>query len=325
MKPFGLVIVGPTGAGKTNFSLQIARLMDGEIISADSRQIYRGMDIGTDKIDPVLRSQIPHYLIDIIEPDEYYSSGRFMEQAREACLKIVQKGKLPILVGGAGLYIRAFFDGLFSEPVKDINLKNRIRSEVSNQGNDKAYAKLLRIDPEYAHAISPADSQRLVRALEIYEATGKIYSEYLKMPLQNFNADFYVAGIIRDRKTLFQRINRRVLHMLDRGFVDEVRRLKDQGYHAGYNAMQTVGYREIYQYLDGDLDYEEMVRLIQKRSRHYAKRQITWFKKDSRVHWYPVEDFQDEQSLSGRIGQDCHTYLSNQSIEFRHVFGSECH
>ncbi len=281
-----IIVAGPTSVGKTELSLILAERINGEIISADSRQLYKEMDIGTDKPSEKIRNRVKHYMIDIVDPDETYNAGRYSRESREIIEKIFSKGKYPIVVGGAGLYIRALIDGIFPEIKKDYNVKKRLRDKIKHEGTEKLYRYLEEIDGESASRLSPNDSQRIVRAVEVFEVTGKPISEYLDIECTPLKHNLLFIGLNRDRAELYERIERRVDSMFERGFVDEVIKLRDKGYHRDLDSMRAVGYREIYMYLDEEITLDEAIRIIKQKSRNYAKRQLTWFNKDKRIKWF---------------------------------------
>lgn len=280
------IIVGPTGVGKTEVALDLAETLGGEIISADSRQIYKLMDIGTAKPTPEQRRRVKHHFIDLLYPDQDYSAGDFGRQARAQIRVLLAQGKIPIVVGGSGLYIRALVDGFSGPRVADREIKEHLRHQAETLGLDSLYRELWRVDLELARRLHPHDRQRILRALEVYRITGKPLSQHWgKASLEP--SDFYPLffGLTRKREELYIRIERRVDHMITQGLVDEVKGLREQGYHRDLNSMHTVGYREIFAYLEGECELEEAIRLVKKNTKHYAKRQLTWFGKDNRIEW----------------------------------------
>lgn len=292
-----LFIVGPTAVGKTETAIELARKLDGEIISADSRQIYRYMDIGTAKPTPEQRRQVPHHFIDIKNPDEYYSAGEFSREARQKIHDLLNRGIQPIVVGGSGLYIRALVDGIFEPKVADPEVKERLTREARKKGIQHLHKRLSKIDPETAQRLPATDTQRIIRALEVYELTGKPFSEFLKHSPKpaDFTAVFF--GLTRERQKLYKRINERVDRMIEEGLVEEVKKLHSMGYGPHLNALRTVGYREVFEYLAGELSYDEMIELIKQHSRNYAKRQLTWFRKEKRIRWLNLEDFKNTEEI----------------------------
>jgi tRNA dimethylallyltransferase len=286
-----IFIVGPTAVGKTELSLRVAEAIgNAEIISADSRQIYKFMDIGTAKPTQEELARVKHHFIDIKYPDEYYSAGKFGKEAREVIKKLHSQGKQPIVVGGSGLYIRALVDGFFEKQVFNQSLKEKLKKEIREQGLESLYHRLQQVDPESAEKIHPNDGHRIVRALEVYELTGVPLSQFQKQTAQKADFEPLFFGLTRERQKLYQMIERRVDRMLELGLVQEVRDLQARGYTEKLNSMQTVGYKEVFDFLCGEIDYEEMVRLIKQHTRNYAKRQLTWFRKDERIHWIQLDE-----------------------------------
>ncbi|HEX9652630.1 MAG TPA: tRNA (adenosine(37)-N6)-dimethylallyltransferase MiaA [bacterium] len=288
MKKPVLLLVGPTGVGKTALSLELATVMDCEIVSADSRQIYRYMNIGTAKPTPEQLRQEPHHFIDIRNPDEYYSAGQFSREARQCINDIFSRGRQPMVVGGSGLYIRALVDGLFSPQVSNERVKSALKTRARQQGISVLYEELQKVDPVTASRLNPSDTQRILRAIEVYELTGRPFSEFLEMAPQPAAFEPVFIGLTMERSALYARIERRVDDMLASGFLDEVRVLKGRGYGLHLNALQTVGYKEAFLFLQNDLSYPDMIRLMKQRSRNYAKRQLTWFRKDDRIRWFEL-------------------------------------
>jgi tRNA dimethylallyltransferase len=289
MKKPVLLLVGPTGVGKTAVSLELSQKLDAEIVSADSRQIYRGMTIGTAKPTPEQLRIAPHHFIDIRNPDEYYSAGQYSREARSCIAEIIARGKQPIVVGGSGLYIRALVDGLFSPRISDEETKADLKKQASEYGIDVLHETLRRVDPITAGRLNPTDTQRILRALEVHQLTGRPFSEFQELPPQPADFAAVFVGLTMERRLLYERIDTRVDAMLDAGFLDEVRDLQSRGYGLHLNALQTVGYKEAFLFLENELSYAEMVRLMKQKSRNYAKRQLTWFRKDQRVSWIPLD------------------------------------
>jgi tRNA dimethylallyltransferase len=283
-----LVLVGPTAVGKTDLSLQLAKTLDGEIISADSMQIYRYMDIGTAKPSPQERQGIPHHLIDVCHPRESFSVAQYQELATEAIADCHRRGKLPILTGGTGLYIQAVVDG-FNIPSAPANpaLRQELEELARREGVEKVHRMLAEVDPERAAQLHPNNLRRVIRAIEVYQATGQRMGELEKMAGQNRPAyRLYMYGLTRERAELYARINRRVDVMLEAGLIDEVRSILDMGVPADATAMQGLGYKEIVGYLLGEYSLDEAIYMLKRDTRRYAKRQGTWFRRDTRLHWF---------------------------------------
>ncbi len=287
-----LIIVGPTAVGKTSLSIQLAeRLENVEIISADSRQVYKYMNIGTAKPTAEELTKVKHHFINIKFPDEYYSAGRYGKDARQKIDELFLQGKTPIVVGGSGLYIRALVDGFFDKQISDTEVKNRLKLEIKKDGISPLYDRLKQVDFVTAEKIHPNDGHRIVRALEVYLLTGQSLSEFQKQKPEKANFNPIFIGLNRDRKSLYKIIEQRVDFMVENELVDEVKKLGEMGYLSQLNSLQTVGYREVFDYLGKKIDFEEMVGLIKQRSRNYAKRQLTWFRKDERINWFNLDDY----------------------------------
>ncbi len=302
MKKQVLIIVGPTAVGKTSLSLAFARKWkDVEIISADSRQVYKYMNIGTSKPTPKELSIASHHFIDIINPDEYFSAGKYGREARLIIDRLLHEKKIPIVAGGSGLYIRALVDGFFEKQIFDQQIKARLKEKIKSQGLEFLYEQLKQVDPISAGKLHPNDGHRVVRALEVYELTGEPLSAFQNEASKAANFEPVFVGLTRDRKYLYEIIEKRVDLMLKHGLVEEVIQLKRMGYNSNLNSMQTVGYREVFEYLDHKLDFDEMVRLIKQRSRNYAKRQMTWFRKDTRIRWFDMNRYADLDNLFDEI------------------------
>jgi tRNA dimethylallyltransferase len=285
-KPIVIVICGPTASGKTALSIELAERINGEIVSADSMQIYKDMNIGSAKVTPEEMKDIKHYLIDCVSPDERYSVANYKRDAKNAIDRIIKKGKTPIVVGGTGLYIDAL---IYEIEYKDIQVNKEYRAKLKKiseeQGLEVLYKKALDIDPEAMKKISSNDYKRITRILEIYEATGKNKTEQEKESrLNEIPYDYRVFAINYDREKLYERINKRVDIMLNNGLINEVENLLAK-YKNFPTAMQGLGYKEVKQYLDGEISKNEMVDKIKQESRRYAKRQFTWFRKNKQTIW----------------------------------------
>ncbi len=303
-----IVLVGATAAGKTRLSLQLATAIGGEIVSADSRQVYRYMDIGTAKPSPEERRQVPHHFIDIRNPDAYYSAGEYSRAARQTIDDIFDRERQPLVVGGSGFYIRALVDGLFAPNISDAGVKKKWRQCIEKEGKENVFARLKQIDPESAARLHPNDVQRVVRALEVYDLTKTPLSAY--RPGREKRADFKALflGLARTRQNLYERIEARVDAMVDQGLFAEVKYLLQQGYDDRYNALRTVGYREVFPYLRGKTRRDETIEAIKMNSRRYAKRQLVWFRRDKRIRWLDAEALSQnalvETILSARAKSD---------------------
>ena len=287
-----LFIVGPTGIGKTTLAIKLAERLKGEIVSADSRQIYKFMTIGTAKPTNEELAAVPHHFIDIKTPDEYYSAGQFGSEARICVAEIQKRGKQAIVAGGSGLYIRALIDGLFEPKIADEVVKTDLKKEAGENGLAVLYDRLKISDPKTAAKLHPTDSQRIMRALEVFEVTGEPFSNFVDIKPQPADFEPCMIGLTLERSELYKRIEKRVDAMLELGLLDEVQELQKSGYGADLNALQSVAYQEAFLYLDGKLSISEMAALIKQKTRNYAKRQMTWFRKDKRIRWLDLSKFE---------------------------------
>ena len=292
-----LLLVGPTAVGKTDLSIHIAQSLGGEIVSADSRQVYRYMDIGTAKPSSKERALVPHHFIDTKDPDEIYSAGEYGRDARAVIEKLLQKDVMPVVVGGSGFYIRALVDGLFAPEISDQEVKEKWRRRVMTKGREAVFAELERVDPQTAERLHINDTQRIVRALEVFELTGKPISQFQEGQEEPADFDPVFIGLERDRQELVQRIEQRVDQMMDQGLVQEVQSLLDRGYSPDLNALATVGYQEVVAYLQGEYDFDKMVEQIKIHTRQYSKRQMTWFRRDLRVNWLNLTGMAREEQI----------------------------
>ncbi len=285
-KPKLIVICGPTGIGKTAIAIEIAETFNAEIIGADSMQIYRQMDIGTAKPTSDEQARVAHHMIDIIEPDMPFDAVRFAELARSAIDQLYDRGIIPLVVGGTGLYIKALLYGMFQSDAVDKKIRERLKREADEHGTDTLYQRLMQSDPITAHKLHPNDTYRILRALETFETTGKPISEYQNT--HAFAEPFYEAlkiGLNMDRALLYERINERADAMMAAGFIAEVKRLLDAGYTNDLKSMQSIGYRHIVDYLESRFSLEECIRTLKRDHRRYAKRQLTWFGADNEIIW----------------------------------------
>ena len=289
-KPKIVALLGPTATGKSTLALELARRFQGEIISADSVQVYRWMDIGTAKPSAQDRKMVPHHLVDILDPDEVYSAALFRQQADNIICEL-HKRKTPIfVVGGTGLYLKALTRGLFRGPTANAGLRLALQRNAERDGSEVLHQELQKLDPESASRIHPHDQFRIIRALEVYSLGRKPISLFQRE--HGFREAYYEVlkiGLCCDREDLYGRIEIRVDKMMEMGWANEVRSLLKQGYGPGLKSMQSLGYRHILAYLSGQLTLDEAVRLIKRDTRRYAKRQITWFKADPEVLWFPAD------------------------------------
>lgn len=283
--------MGPTCVGKTQLSLKLADILKGEIVSFDSRQIYRYMDIGTAKPTKEERDRIPHHLIDLISPDERFTAADYGKKARQIIGQIAGRNKQPIAVGGSGLYLRALTQGFFKGPRADERIRRKLERKAQEFGEPRLFERLREIDPEAAERIHPNDLVRIVRALEVYELTGKPISLLQREgDYEPFHVRFVQIGLNIERRELYQRIDRRVEEMISAGLVDEVKMLKQRKFSPKLKALKTVGYQELFAYLEGEVDLSRAIENIKLNTRHYAKRQLTWFRQDQEIIWLDAED-----------------------------------
>lgn len=296
-----LAIVGPTASGKTKLSLIVAEKINGEIISADSRQIYKYMDIGTAKPSIEERKRIKHYFIDELNPDEEFNAGLFGEKGREIIEDIFSRGKVPIIVGGSGLYIKSLINGFFEGPGAAWELREILYRKAKEFGNDVIYEELKRVDPASAEKIHPNNLKRVIRALEVYYITSKPMSQLQQMMKPNIGFKTIQVGLNWDRKKLYKRIEERVDEMIKNGLIEEVKKLRELGYDKNLNSLQTVGYKEVFDYLNSLISYERMIYLIKRNSRRYAKRQLTWFRQDKRIIWVDVDENTNFDELAEKV------------------------
>lgn len=283
-----IVIVGPTAVGKTKLSIDIAKFLQTEIISGDSMQVYEGMDIGTGKVSKVEMENIPHYMLDIKQPNEDFSVAEFKSLVEEHIASINDKGMIPIVVGGSGLYIQAvLYDYQFSERKRDEIITKQLEAELAEIGNDKLHERLEKIDPKQAAKIHPNNFRRVIRALEVYESTGKTLTEQQGEQKNEAQYEHLLIGLEMDRALLYEQINLRVDGMVDAGLVKEVQKLYDAGYE-DTQAMKAIGYKEIIPHIKGEISLEAAVDTLKRNSRRYAKRQYTWFKNQLDVNWFTL-------------------------------------
>ncbi|OQY52291.1 MAG: tRNA (adenosine(37)-N6)-dimethylallyltransferase MiaA [Desulfobacteraceae bacterium 4572_88] len=293
-KPKVIVICGPTGIGKTSVAISLAKTFNGEIISADSMQIYRHMDIGTAKPTPAEQGSVPHHLIDVADPDEAFDAVRFAAMAREKIMSLHQQNIPAFVAGGTGFYIKALIHGLFPGKSSDTDIRRRLKAELDSKGTDFLYQQLCACDPATAERLHPNDSFRIIRAIEVYESTGKRMSEcHHTHGFSDAWSDTLKIGLCMDRKAIYERINQRSDTMIAEGLEAEVRKLLDMGYTADLRPMQSIGYRHMAGFIGGHLSWEEMVRTLKRDTRRYAKRQMTWFRADSEIVWKEAEQFTD--------------------------------
>lgn len=297
-----VIILGPTATGKTKLAVELAQQLNGEIISSDSMQVYRGMDIGTAKPSLEERQGIPHHLIDIRDPDEDWTVSDFVREVQNLKLKIQNQGKLPIIVGGTGLYLWALLEG-FSFPITPAD--KELRARLEKKPISTLYAQLSTIDPQAACKIHPNDKKRIIRALEVFELTGEpisVVQERRSLNVERRTQECFLIGLDLPRPELYSRINQRVDSMIEKGLIEEVKGLLAKGYNKELPSMQALGYKEVIDHLDGKYSKEEMIEELKKRTRNFARRQMTWFRRFKNIKWLSPEE--DILTLT-------HLYLNN--------------
>lgn len=306
IKPKVIVICGPTASGKTSLSIELAKQINGEIISADSMQIYKDMDIGTAKPSTEEMQGIKHYLLDFVPPEERYSVAQYKIDAKKAIKEILEKGKVPIIVGGTGLYVDSLIYEIEYNDIKlDEEYRNKLEEIAEKQGLEVLYKKAQEIDPQAMQKISANDKKRIMRVIEIYKATGKTKTEQeIESRKKPVEYDYKVFAINWERETLYQRINKRVDIMFEKGLLEEVKNLKAMGLTDDMQSMKGIGYKEVLYYLDGKISLEQCIEMIKQGSRNYAKRQLTWFRKDPRAIFIDKDTFSSEEDISSKIIND---------------------
>ncbi|MBW2251715.1 MAG: tRNA (adenosine(37)-N6)-dimethylallyltransferase MiaA [Deltaproteobacteria bacterium] len=293
-KPKVIVICGPTGIGKTSVGIRLAEKLGGEIISADSMQIFRYMDIGTAKPTADEQNRVIHHLIDIVDPDEDFDAVRFAEIARDRVMQLHHRGVMPVVVGGTGLYIKALLQGLFQSNPVDPQIRERLSQEAAENGSISLHDRLKQVDPDTANRLHPNDAYRIIRALETIESTGRSITEHHQdhgFADEPFHA--LKIGLQMDRQKLYDRIDQRVNLMIDAGLLGEVKKLLGMGYNADLKAMQSIGYRHMAAFVEDQLPWDECVRTLKRDTRRFAKRQFTWFGADQRIQWYEPDQLNE--------------------------------
>ncbi len=294
-----VILTGPTAVGKSKLSIELAKRIGGEIISADSMQVYKYMNIGTDKISKEKMGGVPHHLIDFLEPTQDFNVFMFQKLVKEKISEIAERGNVPILVGGTGFYIQAvLYDIDFTETDENDEYRIALEKRAEDEGTHVLFEELKQVDPESAEIIHENNVKRVIRALEYYKKTGKPISEHNKEQHEKSSPyDFRYFVLTDDRKTLYSRIDKRVDQMMEDGLLEEVKSLEKLNIPRTATSMQSLGYREIIGYLDGDYDLERAVYLIKLNTRHFAKRQLTWFRREKDVIWIDKNDFDDDDEL----------------------------
>ena len=308
-----LAVVGPTGSGKTRLGIELARLLDGEIVSADSMQFYRGMEIGTAAPTLGEQAQAVHHFVSFLNPDQDMAAGEYQRLARARIADIQARGRTAVVVGGSGLYLRALTDGLFEGPPRNDAIRARLRAEAREHGNARLMARLREIDPDYAATLTSENDQvRTVRALEVYELTGSTLSQLHQQHQSTLEPMPAVqAGIRIERETLYRRIDRRVDLMLEAGWLEETARLLEQGYGPHLDRLKALGYRELAAHLRGEQDLATAVEAAKQHHRRYAKRQMTWFRADPRIQWV---DWDAEEGVRALVNRTMDLWSNRRPI-----------
>ncbi|HHZ20681.1 MAG TPA: tRNA (adenosine(37)-N6)-dimethylallyltransferase MiaA [Firmicutes bacterium] len=291
------VLVGPTAVGKTELSIRLAEALGAEILSADSMQIYKYMDIGTAKPTPAERRGIPHHLLDLVTPDQPFSVAEYQKSFQSVEKAVRARNRIPLVTGGTGLYIRAVTRQFrIPAPPADPQLRKELQERLEQEGNQRLHDELRRVDPAAAQRIHVNDGRRIIRALEVFIGSGKPFSTWLEDAQQPINSGTVMIGLNRDRNELYQRIDLRVEQMLRRGLLDEVKMLLDRGYSPELTSMQGLGYKELVPVIQGTVSLEDAVELLKRRTRNYAKRQLTWFRSEP-VVWFELKDNEEDLTV----------------------------
>jgi len=306
-----VVIVGPTAVGKSRIAVEVAKAFETEVLTADSRQVYRGMDVGTDKPASEERQAVPHRLIDLVDPDESFNAGLYRRQAIDEIERLYRDCRLPLVVGGTGLYVRTLLKGLCEAPQADPIMRKALRQEAEDQGYDRLYARLVDVDPVIAARLHPRDESKVIRALEVYQLSGRRMSEFqqehgfAERPFATL-----MIGLNRDRDMLYRRIEGRIDWQLAHGLIEETKQLLAQGYQRDSAAMKGLGYRQVAEHLAGEYDAAEMVRRFKRDTRHFSKRQMTWFRKEPGIQWLMIEEPEPVPHTTTRVIERIDRFLN---------------
>lgn len=301
-----IAVAGPTASGKTALAVEIAKAVGGEIVSCDSMQIYKDLSIGTAKPDAEEMQGIPHHMIDFVEPQRRYSVADFVDDARACIDDILARGKVPVIAGGTGLYMDSVLNNIsFADFDSDPDFREEMQKLADAEGKEAVHSLLQKADPEAAEKIHPNNVRRVIRALEVCRVTGKTFTQVNLESVRDAVYDALIIGIDRDREKLYERINLRVDIMLEKGLLTEVRDLYGKGIGADTTAMQAIGYKELVRYLEGRCTYDEAVEKIKMESRRYAKRQLTWFRRNPDILWFNA----DEDGYYEKVFEKCFTFL----------------
>lgn len=289
-----LIIVGPTAVGKTEYAINIATHFQGEIISADSMQVYKYMDIGSAKPSPAQLSKVKHHLVDSVDPLSPWTVADYQHHAKLIIKDIQERGLLPVISGGTGLYINSLlFDMNFSAMPQQSCIRRQLEAEAKLKGSQVLHEKLRSLDPKTASRIHPNNAKKIIRAIEVLKVSGKSIPDFSESYRKTTDYDWILIGLIRDRAVLYERINQRVKALIDAGLIEEVRKLQEMGLSEEDTSMKGIGYKEVLSFLNGEYNLDEAIRLIQRNTRRYAKRQITWFKRYQDIRWFNLTELKD--------------------------------
>lgn len=317
-----VAIVGPTAIGKSRIGIEVAKILHTEILTADSCQVYRGMDIGTDKPTIQERQGVPHQLIDLVDPDQSFNVGDFRGHAVQEISRLHRQGLLPLIVGGTGLYIRGLLRGLCPGPPANWSIRQALTQEASERGWPFLHEKLQQVDPDLAQRLHPNDQPKVLRALEVYQTLGIPFSQVQQQHrFQETPYPFLLIGLTMERQTLYRRIETRVEWEIEKGLVQETQQLLQQGYSRTLGSMKGLGYRQFSGYLEGEYSYEEAVRLLKRDTRHFAKRQMTWFRKEPGIQWITLQETDIPAQAAKRIMQMIDDFLG--TFKTSHVTTSQ--
>ncbi len=313
-----VAIVGPTAVGKSHIAILVARALGTEVLTADSRQVYRGMDIGTDKPSAEERQGVPHRLVDLVDPDQPFNTGEFRRYAVAEIARLHHEGKVPLLVGGTGLYVRTVLRGLWEGPPADWEFRRRLEINADANGADWLYRTLSQVDPESARRLHPNDRVKIIRALEVHHLLGRPLSEeHQRHAFADRPFTPLLIGLTRDRSALYRRVDDRVDLELAKGLVEETRRLLDKGYGRHLGSMKGLGYKQMAGHLAGDYDYEEAVRRLKRDTRRFAKRQLTWFRKEPGIMWLAIQEAETPAQVADRIVGEVRRFLGQLEADKR--------
>ena len=298
------MIVGPTCSGKTTLSLLLAEMINAEIISADSRQVFKYLDIGTAKPSRLALEKIKHYFIDELNPDEIFNSSIFAQQSEQTITSIIKNRKIPVVAGGSGLYIKALLDGISDSADTNTGIRSELLELRKRFGNEYLFNELKKVDEVSASKMLPQNWKRVMRAIEVFRLTGKPIWKHHQEAIRESKFGFRQIGLLRDRTRLYLSIEKRVDEMIRNGLFDEVKSILDLGFDKSLNSLNTVGYKEIIQYLNSEIKLDRAIELIKRNTRHYAKRQMTWFNADKKIEWHKIDSESDLNHLAKQIAKD---------------------